>query len=70
MKFRLKNEESTLNICRSMKQSSELQSVYPITYSVESERQVECLVLVLKRFKRSIGCTIVEIIEIPPGICS
>ncbi len=33
-------------------------------------RQVECLVTVLKRFKRAIGWTIADIIGIPPGICS
>ena len=32
--------------------------------------QVECLVEVLKRFKRAIGWTIIEIIGISPGICS
>ena len=31
--------------------------------------QVECLVEVLKRFKRSIAWTISDIIGIPPGIC-
>ena len=31
--------------------------------------QVECLVEVLKRFKRSIVWTILDIIGIPPGIC-
>ena len=34
------------------------------------EQQVESLVKVLKRFKRAIGWTIVDIIGIPPGICS
>ncbi|KAK4733810.1 hypothetical protein R3W88_008071 [Solanum pinnatisectum] len=33
-------------------------------------RQVECLVTVLKRFKRAIGWTIANIIGIPPSICS
>ena len=32
--------------------------------------QVECLVNVLKRFKRVIGWTIADIIGIPPDICS
>jgi len=32
--------------------------------------QVECLVKVLKRFKRAIGSTISSIIGIPPDICS
>ena len=32
--------------------------------------QVECLVEVLKRFKRAISWTIVDIIGIPPDICS
>ena len=33
-------------------------------------QQVECLVEVLKRFKRAIGWTIADIIEILRGICS
>ena len=33
-------------------------------------QQVECLVEVLKRFKRAIRWTIVDIIRIPHGICS
>ena len=32
--------------------------------------QVESLVKVLKRFKRAIGWTVVDIIGIPPGTCS
>lgn len=36
MKFWLNNEESTLNICRSIKQSGEIQTVSSITYKVES----------------------------------
>ncbi|KAK4724204.1 hypothetical protein R3W88_026983 [Solanum pinnatisectum] len=40
MKFRLNNEEETFNICRSMKQSSELQMVSAITYRVESGSEV------------------------------
>ena len=36
MKFRLNSEEVTFNICRSMKQSGELQMVYAISYRVES----------------------------------
>ncbi|KAK4706630.1 hypothetical protein R3W88_033821 [Solanum pinnatisectum] len=35
-----------------------------------SERKIEALVSVLKRFKRAIGWTIADIIEIPLGICS
>ena len=33
-------------------------------------QQVECLVALFKRFKRSIGGTIADIIGIPPNICS
>ena len=33
-------------------------------------QQVECLVEVLKMFKRAIGCTIAEIIRILPSICA
>ena len=43
MKFRLKNEEVTFNICRSMRQSGEIQSVSAISYNVgeSSETQIE-----------------------------
>ncbi|KAK4713402.1 hypothetical protein R3W88_019309 [Solanum pinnatisectum] len=41
MKFRLKNKEATFNSCRSMKQSSELQSVSAITYRVEIGFEVQ-----------------------------
>ena len=41
-----------------------------ITASDLNEQQVESLVKVLKRFKRATGWTIVDIIRIPPGICS
>ena len=41
MKFRLNNEETTFNICRSMKQSGELQTVSAITYRVESGTEVQ-----------------------------
>lgn len=33
-------------------------------------KQVECLVAVLKRFKRAIGWTTIDIIGIPPGFFS
>ena len=35
-----------------------------------NEQQVESLVNVLKRFKRVFGCTIADIIWIPPSNCS
>ena len=38
MKFRLNNEEATFNICRSMRQSGELQSVSAISYK-EKKKQ-------------------------------
>ena len=41
MKFRLNNEEATFNICRSIKQSGELQMVFAITYRVESGTEVQ-----------------------------
>ncbi|KAK4713604.1 hypothetical protein R3W88_019511 [Solanum pinnatisectum] len=41
MKFKLNNEEATFNICRSIKQSSERQSVLVITYRVESVSEVQ-----------------------------
>ena len=34
MKFWLNNKEVTFNICKSMRQSGELQSVYAISYKV------------------------------------
>ena len=42
-KFRLNNKEVTFNICRSMRQSGELQSVSAISYKVgkSSETQIE-----------------------------
>ena len=46
MKFRLNNEEVTFKICKSMRQSGELQSVYAISYIVEESSEVqieECL---------------------------
>ena len=43
MKFRLNNEEVTFNICRSMRQSGELQLVSAISYNMgeTSETQIE-----------------------------
>ena len=43
MKFRLNNEEVTFNICRSMRQSGELQSASAISYNMgeTSETQIE-----------------------------
>ena len=43
MKFQLNNEEVTFNICRSMRQSGELQSVSAISYNMgeTSETQIE-----------------------------
>ena len=46
IKFWLKNEEVTFNMCRSMRQSGEIQSVSAISYKVgkSSETQIEeCL---------------------------
>ena len=46
MKFLLNNEEATFNICRSMRQSGELQSVSAISYNIgeTSETHIEeCL---------------------------
>ena len=36
MKFKLNNEKSTFNICRSMKHNGKLQTVSAITYKIES----------------------------------
>ena len=55
MKFPLNNVEVNCNICRSLRQSSELQLVYAITYRVESGSElhikerlgVEALILVM-----------------------
>ena len=41
IKFRLNNEEATFNICRSMRQNGEIQSVYAISYKVESSSEVQ-----------------------------
>ena len=41
MKFRLNNEEVTLNIYRSMRQSGEIQSVSAISYRVEKSSEVQ-----------------------------
>ena len=43
MKFWLNNEEVTFNICRSMRQSGELQLVYVVSYKVgkSSKTQIE-----------------------------
>ena len=38
MKFRLNNEEATFNICRSMRQSGELQSVFAISYKEKMKK--------------------------------
>ncbi|KAK4737236.1 hypothetical protein R3W88_000933 [Solanum pinnatisectum] len=40
MKFRLNNEEVTFNICRSMKQESNLKAVYVVNHSVEQDSEV------------------------------
>ena len=41
MKFRLNNEEATFYMCRSIKQSGELQMVSDISYRVESTSEVQ-----------------------------
>ena len=41
MKFRFNNEEATFNICRSMRQSGELQLVSAISYKFESSSEVK-----------------------------
>ena len=41
MKFRLNNEEVTSNICRSIRQSGEFQSVSAISYRVEKSFDVQ-----------------------------
>ena len=38
MTFRLNNEEATFNICRSMRQSGELQSVFAISYKEKMKK--------------------------------
>ena len=58
MKFRLNNEEVTFNICRSMRQSGELQSVSSISYNIgetsetpiEEHLGVEALAAVIMNF--------------------
>ena len=41
MKFRLNNEELTFKICRSMRQSGELKTIFAISYRVESTYKVQ-----------------------------
>ena len=41
MKFRLNNEEVTFNICRSMRQNSELQSVSAISYKEKMKKDYD-----------------------------
>ena len=41
MKFRLNNEETTFNICRSMRQSGELQSVSAISYKEKMNKDYD-----------------------------
>ena len=46
MNFRLNNKEATFSICRSLKQSGEIQMVFAISYRVEKSYEVqieECL---------------------------
>ena len=60
MKFWLNNEEVTFNICRSMRQSGELQSVSAISYNmgetsetqIEERLSVEALAAVIMNFDR------------------
>ena len=45
------------------------ENILPVIIPADlNARQVECLVAVLKRFKRAIGWTIADIIGIPPSI--
>ena len=39
MKFRLNNEEATFNVCRTMRQSGELQSVSTISYKEKMNKE-------------------------------
>ena len=41
MKLRLNNEEATFNICRSMRQSGELQSVSAISHKEKMKKETE-----------------------------
>ena len=41
MKFQFNNEEATFNICRSMRQSGELQSVYVISYKEKMKKDYD-----------------------------
>ena len=53
MKFRLNNEEVTFNICRSMRQSGELQSASSISYNMGETfetQSVEALAAVIMNF--------------------
>ena len=41
MTFRLNNEEATFNICRTMRQSGELQSVFAISHKEKMKKETE-----------------------------
>ena len=41
VKFRLNNEETTFNICRSMRQSGELQSVSAVSYKEKMKKDYD-----------------------------
>ena len=41
MKFRLNNEEATFNVCRTMRQSGELQSIYAISHKEKMKKENE-----------------------------
>ena len=41
MKFRLNNEETTFNVCRTMRQSGELQSVSAISHKEKMKKENE-----------------------------
>ncbi|KAK4721455.1 hypothetical protein R3W88_011688 [Solanum pinnatisectum] len=59
MKFRLNSEEGTFNICRSMKQESDLKSVSVVTHimergydvSIEERLGVDALAVVMMNFE-------------------
>ena len=65
-KFRAESSTTSSEVCI-LGQDNTLPVILSSDFNVN---QVKCLVEVLKRLKRAIGCTMAEIIEIPPRIFS
>ena len=55
MKFRLNNEEVTFNICSSMRQSGELQSVSAISYKEKMKKYHDLKIAKRRVYGRGFG---------------